>query len=176
MLSRIHSRACCGVAVYEGQVYSVSNCTCCVPYVSVHRHSSCDDSWVKVRSFTVSLSGYLSLSVKNNQIACSSYHDHRIALYSLTGVLRHTFGSRGCGDAGLLNAPVIIDDDDDGSVLIADKWNRRVQLMTRGGEFHVFQLQPSPTSVRCCVLYKRHFYVMPHSTSPQTPLFKYNCY
>ena len=73
----------------------------------------------------------LTLSVNKNQLKCCSFGSGIIKVYSLSGELLQTHGTRGGGDAGQLNCPLISDDDDDGSVLIADCGNVRIQVMSK---------------------------------------------
>ena len=70
-----------------------------------------------------------------------------------------TYGRSGRGDAGQLSSPVISNDDDDGSVLIADRDNNRLQVMSEQGEFSVLQLQPSVSEPRSAALFDNRLYV-----------------
>ena len=138
--------------------------------VIVYKHSGYN--WVKVHSFTahVALGCLKTLSVMNNQIKCCSSKDNKIAVYSLRGELLQTYGTHGRGDAGLLNYPLICADDDDGSVLIADHDNDRLQVMREQGEFSVLQLQP-PVSLPCsAVLINNKLYV---TSADKRKLYRY---
>ena len=125
----------------------------------VYKHSG--SGWVKVQSFSVDLDDWITLSVKNNQIKCCSSRNGKIAVYSLSGELLQTYGTRGCGNTGQLDWPYICADDDDGSVLIADRRNNRLQVMSEQGEFGVLQLQPPVSSPCSAVLIKNQLYVKP---------------
>ena len=124
----------------------------------VYKHSGIS-SWVKVHSFSVALTGWITLSVKNNQIKCCSTSDNMIAVYSLSGELLHTYGKSGKGDAGTFDWAFICADDDDGSVLIADHDNNRLQVMSEQEEFSVLQLQPPVSRPRGAVLFNNKLYV-----------------
>ena len=63
------------------------------------------------------------------------------------------------GDTGQLSGPVISDNDDDGSVLIADHCRNGLQVMSEQGEFSVLQLQPPVSRPRSAVLWKDQLYV-----------------
>ena len=93
-------------------------------------------------------------------------------VYSLSGELLQTYGARGGGDAAKLNGPFIGDDDDDGSVLIADYGNDRLQVMSEQGEFSVLQLQP-PISQPCsAMLFNKQLYVI---SEDDNLIYKYSC-
>ena len=115
----------------------------------------------------------LTLSISNNQLKCCSYAIGSIKVYSLSGdlLLTHT-----ASNTDQFYRPIISDDDDDGSVLIADCYNDRLQVMSEQGEFSVLQLQPPVSKPRSAVLFNNHLYVM---TSPlhtdQGFICKYAC-
>ena len=75
-------------------------------------------------------------------------------------------------DAGQLDYQYIYDDDDDGSVLIADCGNGRLQVMSEQGEFSVLQLQPPVTSPLRAVLFKNHVFV---ASWDKKAIYKYSC-
>ena len=133
----------------------------------VYKHSG--DSWTKVRSFKV-MTGWAMLSVQNDQVKCCSFDEHKIAVYSLTGQLLRTYGGRGSGDAGKFNCPYIYSHD--GIVLIADRLNGRLQVMSEQGEFSVLQLQPPVTSPLRAVLFKNHVFV---ASWDKKAIYKYSC-
>ena len=118
-----------------------------------------ESSLVKVHSFRVDLNGTVTLSVKNNQIKCCSSFDTKIVIYSLSGKLLQTYGTHGRDDAGHFCFPYICADDDDGSVLIADRNNCRLQVMSEQGEFSVLQLQPPVSVPSSAVLFNNQLYV-----------------
>ena len=80
-------------------------------------------------------------------------------MYSLTAEFLQAYGTRGRGDAGQLYNPYILDDDDDGSVLIADRNNHRLQVMSVQGELCVLQLQPPVSRPYGAVLINNKLYV-----------------
>ena len=134
MKSLIDSGNFDSVVVYQDHVYAAEYDS---KEVRVYKHNG---GWTKVRSFKV-IRGLVTLSVQNNQVKCCSSGADKIAVYSLTGQLLQTHGSYGSGDAGQFKYPYTCGDDDDGSVLIADYNNDRLQVMSEQGEFSVLQLQ-----------------------------------
>ena len=165
MKSRIDSGCFSSVVVYQDQIYVARYAS---DKVRVYKHSG---GWKKVCSFNV-ISGFVTLSVQNNQVKCCSFNEHKIAVYSLTGRLLRTHDSKGSGDAGQFNYPYICCDDKDGSVLIADEGNNRLQVMSEQGEFSVLQLQP-PVSRPCgTVLFNNNLYVVSYDRSTVN---KYSC-
>ena len=119
-------------------------------------------SWTKIRSINHKFEerfGSLTLSISNNQLKCCSRGDDIIKVYSLSGELLQTHGTCGSGDAGHLYYPCISDDDDDGSVLIADCGNHRLQVMSEQGEFSLLQLPPPELRPCSAVLFNNQLYV-----------------
>ena len=163
--SRIDSGCFSSVAVYQDHVYAARHSS---DEVLVYKHSG---GWKKVHSFNV-IRGFTMLSVQNNQLKCCSSGEKKIAVYSLTGQLLQTHGSKGSGDAGQFDGPYICDDDDDGSVLIADWGNNRLQGMSEQGDFSVLQLKPPVSRPRGAVLFNNNLYVT--SASNKT-VYKYSC-
>ena len=115
---------------------------------------------------------FLTLSISNNQLNCCSAENAIIKVYSLNGELLQTYGAQGRGDACQLYCPFISDDDDDGSVLIADYGNNRLQVMSKQGQFSVLQLQPPVSRPRSAVLFKNHLYV---TSEHDKRIYKYSC-
>ena len=164
--SRITAGDFTSVAVHRDQMFAAGY----TKPKMVHFYKRSGSSWVKVHSFSVDLDHWITLSVKNNQIKCCSDNDNKIAVYSLSGELLQTYGtSERDGGAGQLNYPYICTDDDDGSVLIADRGNDRLQVMSEQGEFSVLQLQPPVSQPRGAVLFNNQLYVAKFGRS----LYKY---
>ena len=113
----------------------------------------------KTSQLQCGLGDWIALSVKNSKIKCCSNDDHKIAVYSLTAEFLLAYGTRGRGDAGQLYNPYILDDDDDGSVLIADRNNHRLQVMSEQWKFNVIQLQPPVSRPDGAVLINNKLYV-----------------
>ena len=167
--SRIIAGNFLSVVAHEDQVCAANWTETNKVFVCKHNGSS----WVKVHSFNVDLKGLITLSVKNNQIKCCSAYNDKIAVYSLSGELLQTFGSHGRGDAGQVNSPYIYDDDDDGSVLIADRNNDRLQVMSEQGEFSVLQLEPPVTRPIRAELCNNRLYVLSNSWWVRGTVHKY---
>ena len=83
-----------------------------------------------------------------------------------------TYGTPGRSDVGQLDCPFISGDDDDGSVLIADWGNNRLQVMSEQGEFSVLQLQPPVSRPRSAVLFNNNLYVTSYD---KKAIYKYSC-
>ena len=134
--------------------------------------------WCQLRSIDhdfASKSQTLTLSISNNQLKCCSWAESTIKVYSLSGELLQTYGTPGRADAGQLRTPAISDDDDDGSVLIADCGNHRLQVMSEQGEFSVLQLQPRVSRPCSAVLFNNQLYVTSSILFDTGSLYKYSC-
>ena len=149
------------VVVHRDQVYAAD---CSKNQTEVFRYNKTRlPRWLNVISIKHTFktkNSALTLSIScNNRRKCCSAGDDIIKVYSLNGMLLHTHGTRGSDDAGQLHCPYIGDDDDDGSVLIADWGNDRLQVMSEQGEFSVLQLQPPVSRPRSAVLFNNQLYV-----------------
>ena len=103
--------------------------------------------------------GTIKLRVINNDVICSSGTNSEIHAYSLNGELLQAHGTPGSGEAGRFSKPYICDVDTAGSVLIADRDNNRLQVMSEQGEFRVLELQPEVSKPVSAVLFNGHLYV-----------------
>ena len=165
MKSRIDSGCFSSVAVYQDHVYAARHSS---DEVLVYKHSG---GWKKVHSFNV-IRGFTMLSVQNNQLKCCSIGEDKISVYSLTGQLLQAHGSRESDDAGKFCCPYICGDDIDGSVLIADWGNDRLQMMSEQGGFSVLQLQPPVSQPRSAVLFNNNLYVV---SEDKKTVYTYSC-
>ena len=164
--NRINATGFSSVTVHQDQVYAA---TLNDPKtVIVYKHSGRD--WNKVHSFTVAMEGFITLSVKNNSMKCSSTREDKIEVYSLSGELLQTHGTWGSDDAGELSCSAICADDEEGSVLIADRDNNRLQVMSEKGEFTVLQLQPPVTEPCSAVVFNDKLYV---TSDDNKKIYKY---
>ena len=156
------------VVIHQDQVYAAD---CENNQTQVFQHNDTSSTrWTQTRFIDHDFEqkgSSLTLSISNNQLKSCSFGDGSIKVYSLSGELLQTYGTPGRADAGQLYSPCI--SDDDGSVLIADCGNNRLQVMSEQGEFSVLQLQPPVTSPLRAVLFKNHIYV----TSPPSTIIKY---
>ena len=120
----------------------------------------------KINGWTV------TLRVKHDHLICSnlSWAHEVIRVYALDGSLVQTFGNRGSGGEGEFYFPFVADADVDGSVLITDCYNNRLQVMSEQGEFSVLQLQWPVSKPRGAMFFNNQLYVT--SWSKQT-LCKY---
>ena len=163
---RINSAAFSSAAAHKEQVYAV---TLDDPKtVIVYKH--CGSDWVKVHSFTVAMEGFITLSVKNNKIECCTSRENKINVCSMSGELLHTYGTWGNDYEGELDGSMICTDDDDGSVMIADHGNNRLQVMSEKGEFTVLQLQPPVTEPCSAVVFNDKLYV---TSDDNKKIYKY---
>ena len=80
-------------------------------------------------------------------------------MYSLTGEFIRAHGTPGSGEAGQFNEPLICDVDRDGNVLIADRGNNRLQMMSEQGEFSVLEVQPEASRPSSAVMLDGYLYV-----------------
>ena len=130
---------------------------------NVHVYRRCSHGWVDFDSFRA-INGWKTLAVMNHQLLCCSSWEHKLAVYSLGGQLLRIYGTPGRGAAGHLYQPIVCHDvTDDDSVLIADRGNNRLQLMSDQGEFLLLSLQPvalEPVAAaifnNCCYVAKKN--------------------
>ena len=120
---------------------------------------------------------FQTLSISNNQLKCCSTGDSIIKVYSLSGKFLQMYGTCGWRNAGQLRYPVICDGDADGSVLIVDRGNDRLQVMSEQGEFSGLQLHPPVPLLINAVLFNNQLYVTssPIGLSDQCCVSKYSC-
>ena len=168
------------VVVHQDQVYAADKSK---NQTQVFQHNDTPSPrWIKVRSIDHDFNTKgptLTLSISNNQLKCCSEGNGGIKVYSLSGKLLQTHGTCGSGDAGHLYYPCISDDDDDGSVLIADCGNHRLQVMSEQGEFSLLQLPPPELRPGSAVLFNNQLYVTSSpiscTRSGKNCISKYTC-
>ena len=174
--ARIAKGCFTSVVVHQDQVYAADSVK---GQTQVFQHNdSLSPRWTKIRSIDHEFKtkySTLTLSISNNQLKCCSARDGSIIVYWLSGELLQTYGTSGRGDAGQLACPVISNDDDDGSVLIADRDNNRLQVMSEQGEFSVLQLQPSVSQPRSAVMWKNCLYVASSPLTGAHSIYMYSC-
>ena len=156
------SETCYSVAVYQDRVYAATFTSDTTPYAQVYIYGS---GGKEELSFRVATEGFVTLSVKNNQIKCCLFYEAKIEVYSLRGELLRTHSTYNGDDARQLTCQYISDDDRDGNVLIVDKGNSRLQVMSEQGEFSVLQLQPPVSHPRSAVLFNNQLYVTTHKSA-----------
>ena len=99
-----------------------------------------------------------------------------VQVHSLRGELLQTHVAPGRRGAGQSKNRYICDDDDDGSVLIADCGNNRLQVMSEQGEFNVLQLKPPVSVPRSAVLFNNQLYLTSGTAfSHNDSICKYAC-
>lgn len=149
------------IAVYGDEVFAA-----CAGQSVIHVYRY-RQWWSKVTSFTVS-DPWNTLSVHNNRLKCCSRDGNTVDLLTLTGDMLLTYGDGFCqgqGGAGgegqqqQLHTPTICDQDADGSVLIANRGNDRVQVMSERGYFSSVHLQPAAVKPDSVVLFRNDLFV-----------------
>ena len=180
---RIDSGNFTSVVVHQDQVYAADRKKC---QTQVFQYNKTliprwmrigSTGWTKLKSIDHDFNekgSTLTLSISNNQLKYCSTGDNSIKVYSLSGELLQTYGTSGRDDASQLYCPYISDDDDDGSVLIADQYNDRLQVMSEQGEFSVLQLQPPAKWPRSAVLFNNQLYISSNSLGDKR-IYKYSC-
>ena len=166
------------VVIHQDQVYAADR-EKCQTQVFQRNDKLSTAEWRQLRFIDHDFdnkSWLLTLSVSNNQLKCCSQNDYAIKVYSLSGELLQAYGRRGTEHAGCLSYPYISDDDDDGSVLIADCGNNRLQVMSEQGEFNVLQLKPPVSVPRSAVLFNNQLYLTSGTAfSHNDSICKYAC-
>ena len=108
----------------------------------------------------------LKLCANNNRLMCSSVRHNELHVYSLiSGEFLHAYVRPG-------NIQQICDVDTRGSVLIADRDNNRLQVISEQEEFHILELQPEVREPNSAVLFKGYLYVTSNDTNA---VYKYSC-
>ena len=146
------------VVAHQDQVYAVDNHRNLTQVFQLNETSS-KAEWHRLRSMQHDFfeeEFTLTLGITNNELICCSEEDPMPSVYSLSGECLDTYGGPGRFDASGL--AYICDDDDDGSVLIAN-WDDRLQVMSEQGEFSVLQLQPPVSAPRSAVLFNKQLFV-----------------
>ena len=111
------------------------------------------------------------ISVSKHHIACCTWKGSSIDIYSLDGEFKKSYGTYG-SDVGQLNYPYICDEDDAGNILIADKKNNRLQVMTPQGRFCVVNLTPRMEGPIAAAFYQGSVYV---ASNDSGVIRKYSC-
>lgn len=166
------------VVSYRDKIYA-AQCSEGDGLSSIHVLRYYNNQWVFLPPFTVG-GGWNSLSVKNNQLKCCSRDDRNLYVYSLEGQLIETRAMSGSGDA---SHPCIGDDDDDGSMLIAELcdpglfklWYHKLQVMTDEGKITTFRvsLQTLVSRPQSALLFHNHLYVLSKCLT-SSKIFKYS--
>ena len=157
------------VVVHRDQVYAANNTKSRIQVFQYTDTSS--QRWIKIRSIDRDFTDKhvsLTLSISKYQLKSCSANTGIIKVYLLSGKLLQTYGKLGC--------PFISDNDDDGSMLIADWSNDILQVMSEQGEFSALQLQPPVSGPHGAVLFNNQLYVTssPNLTD-QGCISKYSC-
>ena len=127
-----------GVVRHQNRYYAANANT---RTIYVYEHAG---EWKQCHSFSVNSTKehFITLCFANNLLYICLCADHRIDIYSLSGYLQTSTGSKGSGGPGQLNCPFICATDAAGSTLIADYGNKRLQLLDANEQWMMVQLQP----------------------------------
>ena len=112
----------------------------------------------------------LKICAMNNRLSCSSVTHPEIFVYSLSGEFLRAYGNPRSGKDCSLGSPRICDVDTDGCVLIADRDNNRLQVMSEHGKFRVLELQPEVPKPVGAVIFNGHLYV---TSANKDSIYKY---
>ena len=159
------------VIVHQDQVYAADGIN---NQTEVFKQHETSREWLRQRAIRHDFeqTGHiLTLNISNNQLRCCSRVTDAVKVYSLSGELLRTYVARGRRGAGRSKNRYVCDDDDDGSVLIAEEGNDRLQVMSEQGEFSVLKLQPPVSGPSSAVLFNNQLYV----TSRNDTIYKYSC-
>ena len=127
------------VCEYNGLVYAASGDD---PAIHVYETKT----WDRIRTITACMSNGIyhnhTLRVTRRGITLACYDNGCIYVLDVSGALQKTHGNRG-NAGGYFNGPHVCSVESDGSILVADVYNNRLQIV-HDGEWRVLPLQPQP--------------------------------
>ena len=139
--------------------------------INTFAYENSSGRWLNVRSFNISLPGFITINVcgTREQVTVTSGHRNKVLVYSLAGELLHEDDTSD-SDENMFDWPIVCDVDDSGSVLISDSGNDRLQLMSAQGEFRVVELEPEAYAPHGALLFNKQLYV---GSSKAKEVYKY---
>ena len=175
-----HDSACYDAAMHRGLVYTVR-----ADAVVVYKLDT--DDWKESQRFMTPCADSLltkddkdrhrhTLAITNTRILVCCYVNHRIYEFSHLGELTDTRG-RSCDEcrdsdvtrddryghfvypAGVLCNPVICHADAEGTVLVADRGNHRLQVLTSDGAWKIVQISHELNLPQAALCFDRRFVV-----------------
>ena len=167
-MDRISSQEYTSVAAaHQGEIYAATE----GGYSVVCRYKfTTGERWEKVLCFPV-IDGWKTLNVNRNRVTCGSQHENEVAVYHMNGTLIRKRGQFGSKKVGQFSGLYVSDGDDAGNVLIADRWNNELQVMSSRGKFRIVSLEPRVEQPRAAVLFNDDLYVMSCATKS---LYRYS--
>ena len=169
-ISCIESGWFTSVVVHGDLIYAAAYNIVTANKIYVLRHTDqLPKPWERIHRFSV-MRGNITLRVRKDQIMVCSAAKNRIAVYSMNGELECTYGKKGYSSSGHVYDPIICNDDDDGSVLIADRYNNRLQVMSPCRVFSIVMLEPSVQWPVGAALYENSLFV---TSSAAKIIYKY---
>ena len=167
-MDRISSQEYTSVAAtHQDEIYAAAEGS----YSVVCRYKSTGGArWEKALCFPV-IDGWKTLKVNRNRVICGSQHENEVAVYHMNGTLIRRRGQSGSKKVGQFSGLYVSDADDTGSVLIADRWNNKLQVMSLRGTFRIVSLKPKVEQPRAAVLFNGDLYVMSCATKS---LYRYS--
>ena len=142
------------VCMHAGLVYAA-------PYNDQAIHGYDPSTWERIRIITACPSGYLyshTLRVTNCGIALACSYNHCIHMLDDSCSLQHTHGGTGVVK-GEFNGPRLCSIESDGSMLVADLFNDRLQVF-HDGKWSILPLQPQPSRPVGAVVTQHALYVI----------------
>ena len=122
----------------------------------------CDPStWSRIRTFKACLNDchdIHTLCVTSCSIIAACWLNHRIHVLDDSGALQQTHGKFGTA-AGEFHYPYLCSVETDGSMLVADFFNNRLQVF-HNDEWRVLPLQPQPFKPNGAVVTQHALYVV----------------
>ena len=120
------------------------------------------NAWAKTRTIKLRYetnNGLLKICERGDRLVCSSTEHCEIQEYTFTGKFLQAYFKCGYAKARQLRSPRICFADKEGSVLIADCDNNKLQVMNEYGEFRALNLHPKVLRPLCATIFKGHLYV-----------------
>ena len=120
--------------------------------------------WIQLREIRLPCDGVrlITLNISTEHIYACCWSEHTIFKLTHESVLERRHGKRGEGEAGELHSPYLCHSDADGTLLVADHDNRRLQLLRRDGQWQLTRvpLQQQRVWPRRAVYTRERLYVV----------------
>ena len=86
---------------------------------------------------------FITLSISNTAITICSENENKICTMNQAGNVLHIYGTSGSEAADELEYPSLCQEDDDGTLLVADYGNDRFQVRNKQGEWSIVIMEPA---------------------------------
>ena len=168
-MTRISSQQYTSVtSAHQDEIYAATEG---VYSVVCRYHFTSSGKWEKILCFPV-IDGWKTLNINKQRITCGSQHKNEVAVYHINGTLLRKSGQFRTDKSGHFSGLYVSDNDDAGNVLIADRWNDKLHVMTSSrGRFYIVSLEPSVKQPRAAVLFNGDLYVTSCATKS---LYRYS--